>query len=126
MASAVRAGDARPPRHARGTGRLAGQRIGTEPVDAYDTGGYETAEPAAGSLGLRSLPTQERPPGARDQDVFEKMGGAYESDRAYSVLFENPGSSHGWLGLELQGTRANRSAIGARVIVTLRTPRGGA
>jgi hypothetical protein len=59
-----------------------------------------------------------------DQDVFEKMGGAYESDRAYSVLFENPGSPHGWLGLELQGTRANRSAIGARVVVTLRTPRG--
>ena len=25
-----------------------------------------------------------------DQDVFEKMGGAYQADRAYSVLFENP------------------------------------
>lgn len=59
-----------------------------------------------------------------DQDIFEKMGGAYESDRAYSVLFENPGSSNRWTSLELEGTKANRAAIGARVKVTLQTPRG--
>src|SRR4029450_2704316 len=59
-----------------------------------------------------------------DQDIFEKMGGAYESDRAFSVLFENPGNRNGWLGLEREGTASNRSAIGARLKIVLRTPRG--
>ena len=64
-----------------------------------------------------------------DQDIFEKMGGAYQADRAYSVLFENPraataarptGSS-----LELEGTTANRAAIGARVTVRAARRRPG-
>ena len=59
-----------------------------------------------------------------DQDIFEQMGGAYQADRAYSVLYENPGTRNGWIGLELEGARANRSAIGARVKVSLRTPAG--
>ena len=59
-----------------------------------------------------------------DQDVFEKMGGAYEADTAFSVLFENPGNSGRWVSLELEGTRANRAAIGARVKITAKTPRG--
>jgi hypothetical protein len=59
-----------------------------------------------------------------DQDIFEQMGGAYQADRAYSVLYENPGTRNGWIGLEFEGTAANRSAIGARVKVTLRTPAG--
>ena len=25
-----------------------------------------------------------------DQDIFEEMGGAYQADRAYSALYENP------------------------------------
>jgi hypothetical protein len=59
-----------------------------------------------------------------DQDIFEEMGGAYQADRAYSALYENPGTPHGWISLELEGSAANRSAIGARLKVTLRTPRG--
>jgi len=69
-----------------------------------------------------------------DQDVFEKMGGAYQSDRAWSVLFENPRHGYGstdaapahadWVSLELEGTTANRSAIGARVTVRMQTPSG--
>jgi hypothetical protein len=59
-----------------------------------------------------------------DQDIFEKMGGAYEADRAYSVLYENPGNANHWVSLELEGTRANRGAIGARLKVTLRTQKG--
>ncbi len=59
-----------------------------------------------------------------DQDVFEKMGGAYESDRAYSVLFENPGNTNRWISLSLEGTRANRGAIGARVKVIAQTASG--
>lgn len=51
-----------------------------------------------------------------DEDVFMVMGGAYAGDVSPSVLFENPGwPGRSWLTLELQGTVANRSAIGARV-----------
>ena len=64
-----------------------------------------------------------------DQDVFEKMGGAYQADRAWSVLFENPHAASkkltsDWVGLELEGVTANRAAIGARISVRLQTPSG--
>ena len=59
-----------------------------------------------------------------DQDIFEVMGGAVSSDRAYSALYRNPGPPHPWLGLELTGVRSNRSAIGARVKVTVEGPSG--
>ena len=64
-----------------------------------------------------------------DLDIFEQMGGAYQADRAYSALYENPLASAAaprtdWISLELAGTTANRSAIGARVTVRLRTPAG--
>jgi hypothetical protein len=61
-----------------------------------------------------------------DQDVLMIMGGAYEGDLSSSVLFENPGwkGTH-WVTLLLQGTTANRSAIGARVAIDV-ADRGGA
>jgi FG-GAP-like repeat/ASPIC and UnbV len=52
-----------------------------------------------------------------DQDVFAKMGGAYEGDTAHSVLFENPGHGNHWLSLSLEGVRSNRAAVGARIHV---------
>ncbi|MGH7695327.1 MAG: CRTAC1 family protein, partial [Gemmatimonadaceae bacterium] len=53
-----------------------------------------------------------------DQDIYMVLGGAYQGDRATSVLFENPGwPANNWLKLELEGRTANRSAIGARVEV---------
>jgi len=59
-----------------------------------------------------------------DQDVFEQMGGAYPADRAWSVLYENPGNRNRWLVLELEGVRSNRRAVGARVRVALETEGG--
>jgi VCBS repeat protein/ASPIC/UnbV protein len=59
-----------------------------------------------------------------DQDVFEEMGGAYLADKAYSTLYRNPGNGNHWVGLELEGVRANRSAIGARIHVTAAGKRG--
>ena len=56
-----------------------------------------------------------------DQDVFEKMGGAFLADKAYSALYLNPGEGNHWLRLELEGVRSNRSAIGARIKVELKT-----
>jgi hypothetical protein len=53
------------------------------------------------------------------------MGGAFLADQAYSTLYRNPGNGNHWVGLELQGVRANRSAIGARIKVTVEG-KGGA
>ncbi|MBZ0114281.1 MAG: CRTAC1 family protein [Thermoanaerobaculia bacterium] len=56
-----------------------------------------------------------------DQDLYAVMGGAYAADVARNVLFENPGHDAHWLTLRLQGVRANRSAIGARIEVQAAT-----
>ena len=40
-----------------------------------------------------------------------------------AVLFENPGHGNRWITLVLEGTRSNRSGVGARIRVTVRTDR---
>ena len=37
----------------------------------------------------------------------------------HSVLFENPGNGNDWISLKLVGVKTNRSAIGARIKVTV-------
>jgi hypothetical protein len=59
-----------------------------------------------------------------DQDLVAVMGGAYAGDVFQRALFENPGHGARWVTLLLQGTRANRSAIGARLRVQLRRADG--
>ena len=59
-----------------------------------------------------------------DEDVFEVMGGAFLADRAYSAFYQNPGNANRWIDLTLEGVRANRSALGARIKVTVSTPEG--
>jgi hypothetical protein len=59
-----------------------------------------------------------------DQDIFEEMGGWYEGDVAYSVLYRNPGHGNRWITLRLEGRRSSRSALGARIRVRLRTAEG--
>ena len=63
-----------------------------------------------------------------DLDIFEEMGGAYQSDRAYSALYENPHAAAAgkadWVSLELEGVTANRAALHARITVQLETPSG--
>lgn len=55
-----------------------------------------------------------------DQDIYAVMGGAYEGDTFTNVLFENPISKNNWLVIELEGTKSNRAAIGARITITLK------
>jgi hypothetical protein len=50
-----------------------------------------------------------------DLDVFAQMGGAFRSDRFHNALYENPGFGNRWLAIELEGTKSNRCAIGARL-----------
>ena len=52
-----------------------------------------------------------------DQDVYQVMGGAFEGDLAHNVLYENPGTAHNWLIVDLIGTESSRTPIGARVTV---------
>ena len=59
-----------------------------------------------------------------DQDVYSVMGGAVEGDTFPNALFENPANlnNNTWITLELEGKKANRSAIGARIeIIALQT-----
>lgn len=53
-----------------------------------------------------------------DQDIYAVMGGAYEGDVFQNALFENPNTSkHNWISLDLEGVKANKAAIGARVLI---------
>lgn len=55
-----------------------------------------------------------------DQDIYAVMGGAYEGDTFQNILFENPtGNQNNWINLILEGRSSNRSAIGAKVIITV-------
>ncbi len=55
-----------------------------------------------------------------DEEVFAVMGGAVPGDEFNNALWENPGFGSRWLTVKLVGVRSNRSAIGARVAVTIR------
>jgi tetratricopeptide (TPR) repeat protein len=55
-----------------------------------------------------------------DQDIYAVMGGAYEGDTFQNVLFENPvGNQNNWINIQLEGRSSNRSAVGARIVVTI-------
>ncbi len=56
-----------------------------------------------------------------DQDIYAVMGGAVQGDHFPNALFENPGfgEDNAWVTLRLEGSTANRSAIGARITVSV-------
>lgn len=54
-----------------------------------------------------------------DQDIYIEMGGAYPGDAYQNSFFLNPGQGDNkWICLVLEGSVANRSAIGSRVKLT--------
>ena len=55
-----------------------------------------------------------------DEDILTVIGGATPGDSHAFRLFENPGHGNDWLSVRLRGVRANRSAIGARIQVTVK------
>ncbi len=59
-----------------------------------------------------------------DTDILQILGGEFPGDIFPRALFINPGNKNHWMELELEGTKANRSAIGARVAVEVETPNG--
>ncbi|OYX22524.1 MAG: hypothetical protein B7Z06_11520 [Flavobacteriales bacterium 32-35-8] len=54
-----------------------------------------------------------------DQDIHTVMGGAYEGDNFFNSLLKNPyQNDNNWVSFRLEGTKANRSAIGSKLEVT--------
>jgi len=58
-----------------------------------------------------------------DEIVFE-VGGATLGDRHALRLFENPGAGNDWIALKLVGARSNKTAVGARIKVTVEDASG--
>jgi hypothetical protein len=54
-----------------------------------------------------------------DEDLVFEVGGMTPGDRHALRLFENPGHGNDWLALKLVGAKTNRSAVGARLTVTV-------
>jgi tetratricopeptide (TPR) repeat protein len=54
-----------------------------------------------------------------DEDLLTEIGGAVPGDRHAFRLFENPGNGNDWISLHLVGVKTNRSAIGARIKLTV-------
>jgi hypothetical protein len=54
-----------------------------------------------------------------DEDLVFEVGGATPGDAHALRLFENPGHGADWIALTLVGVKTNRSAIGARIAVTV-------
>ena len=50
-----------------------------------------------------------------DLDFFVENGGAVPGDRAYNVLFQNPGHGRHWLKVKLVGRQTNRAALGSQI-----------
>jgi hypothetical protein len=59
-----------------------------------------------------------------DQDIVFEVGGITPGDRHALRLFENPGHGNDWLAVKLVGVKTNRSAVGARVTVTVEDAAG--
>jgi tetratricopeptide (TPR) repeat protein len=55
-----------------------------------------------------------------DEDLLEVIGGGVPGDTHTFRLFENPGHGNDWISVRLVGVKANRSAIGARIKVTVK------
>ena len=52
-------------------------------------------------------------------DIYAVLGGAVEGDFYHNALFENQSRFGNWITIELEGTRSNRQAIGARIEVAV-------
>lgn len=59
-----------------------------------------------------------------DLDLFVQTGGQTPADKSHNVFFENQSHGRHWLKLKLEGTKSNRSAIGAKVEASFRLPDG--
>jgi hypothetical protein len=56
-----------------------------------------------------------------NQDMFVVVGGAQAGDAYFNSLYVNPGqNNNNWISVLLEGSKSNRSAIGAHIILNFR------
>jgi tetratricopeptide (TPR) repeat protein len=58
-------------------------------------------------------------------EILVRMGGVTPADRASMLVFKNPGNDNNWIKVRLVGVKTNRSALHARIKVTVATPDHG-
>jgi len=51
--------------------------------------------------------------------IVVEQGGMGGGDRYYTAVFRNPGTGNNWISIKLVGVKTNRSAVGARIKLTL-------
>jgi ASPIC and UnbV/FG-GAP-like repeat len=54
-----------------------------------------------------------------NDEIVTEIGGASIGDAHALRVFRNPGNGNDWINLKMVGTKTNRSAIGARIKVTV-------
>jgi len=54
------------------------------------------------------------------EDIVINLGGAIPAEKHTMRVFQNPGNSNDWINVRIVGVKSNRSAIGARIQVTVR------
>ncbi len=59
-----------------------------------------------------------------DQDIAAQFGGGFPGDKFFPALYQNPGNTNRWITLRLEGVNANRSAIGAKIKILVKTYEG--
>ncbi len=59
------------------------------------------------------------------QDIHVAMGGFLKGDTYQNLFFENPGTEHGWIQLQLRGATSDHYGVGARIMVEVREDAGG-
>ena len=76
-----------------------------------------TEAAGVGNLGKGHGATFADYDGDGDLDLYAAIGGHYPGDLWPNSLYRNEGRGSHWLAVELEGSRSNRSAIGAQVTV---------
>lgn len=62
--------------------------------------------------------------GDGDEEIVFEVGGATLGDAHALRVFDNPGHGNNWIEISLVGKTSNRSAIGARIVVTVQQADG--
>ncbi len=60
------------------------------------------------------------------EDIVTEDGGAVPSEKHTLRLFQNPGNNNDWINVRLIGVKSNRTAIGAKIQVTVQNAGGAA
>src|SRR5690606_38667179 len=62
--------------------------------------------------------------GDGDDEIVFEVGGATPGDAHGLRVFDNPGHGHNWIEISLVGVTSNRSALGARLAITVQQADG--